>query len=296
MNKINFKGLWTAIVTPFSENGAVDYDSLANMVEQQVASGVDGIVAVGTTGESPTLTHKEHIECIVKVAEFANKRCKVLAGTGSNSTVEAIAYTKEADIDGVDGFLSVAPYYNKPSQEGLFRHFSEIAKVTEKPIMLYSIPGRCGIAIENDTALRLRDAYENFSSLKEAGGKVEKVIDLHKRAGDDIAIFSGDDSLTLEFMQAGAKGIVSVASNLIPQGMVDFVRAIEVGNLDIANSLNVKYAKLFKNLFVEPNPVPAKTALKYMNAIKTDFVRLPLCEMKSENVDLVINTCKEIGL
>ncbi len=296
MSKINFKGLWTAIITPFSENGSIDYDSLEKMVEQQIASGVDGIVAVGTTGESPTLTHKEHIECILQVAKFVNKRAYVLAGTGSNSTVEAISYTKESDVDGVDGFLSVAPYYNKPSQEGLFRHFSEIAKCTEKPIMLYSIPGRCGIAIENDTALRLRDSFENFSALKEAGGKVDKVIDLYKRAGDAIDIFSGDDGLTLEFMQAGAKGVVRVASNLIPQEMADFVKAIEAGNIELAKSYNEKYAMLFKNLFVEPNPVPAKTALKYMNMIKTDAVRLPLCEMKSENAQLIINTCKELGL
>ncbi len=296
MNKIDFKGVWTAIITPMNDDGSVDYPSLEQMVEQQVKARVAGIVSVGTTGESPTLSKSEHIEVIKQTAKFVNGRIALLAGTGSNCTQEAVRYTKEADIDGVDGFLSVAPYYNKPSQEGVFRHFAEIAKITEKPILLYSIPGRCGIGIENDTAVRLREAFPNFCALKEAGGKVEKVIDLHKKAGDAISILSGDDGLTLEFMKAGARGVVSVASNLIPAEMVEFVDLIENGKFDQAEKINAKYAKFFKDLFIEPNPVPAKTALAFAKMIKTPFVRLPLCEMRPQNAEKLLNTCKEIGL
>ena len=195
----------------------VDYDGLGRLVESQIEGGVRGLVAVGTTGESPTLDAAEHIDVIKFVIKTAGGRVPVFAGTGSNCTREAVALTEEADAAGADGFLVVAPYYNKPSQEGVFLHMSELAKRTEKPIMLYSIPGRCGIEISNDTVLRLRDRHENFCVLKEAGGKVEKVADLHARAGDAIDILSGDDGLTVDFMRAGARGVVSVASNLVPR-------------------------------------------------------------------------------
>ena len=195
-----FSGVWTALVTPMNENG-VDYDALASLVEAQIKGGVRGIISVGTTGESPTLDAREHIDVIKKTIEFAKGRVAVYAGTGSNCTKEAVHLTVEADEAGADGFLVVAPYYNKPSQEGVFLHMSELAKNTSKPIMLYSIPGRCGIEIANDTVLRLRDAYENFAVLKEAGGKVEKVADLASRANGKVAILSGDDGLTVDFIR-----------------------------------------------------------------------------------------------
>lgn len=293
MQKIS--GVWTALVTPLTPDG-VDYGGLERLVESQIAGGVSGLVAVGTTGESPTLDDKEHLDVIKHTIKFAAGRIPVFAGTGSNCTREAVALTIEADKAGADGFLVVAPYYNKPSQEGVFLHMTEIAKHTDKPIMLYSIPGRCGIEISNDTVLRLRDNYANFCVLKEAGGKVEKVADLYKRADDKISILSGDDGLTTEFIQAGAKGVVSVASNLVPQTMVELVNAALAGDWQKAKSIDQKMHGFFKALFIEPNPVPAKTAMKIAGLIKDDFVRLPLCAMRPENVEILKREMTNAGV
>lgn len=291
-----FSGVWTAIVTPMNNDGSVDYASLERLVETQVEGGVDGIVAVGTTGESPTLTPKEHIEVIRQIHKFASGRTAVLAGTGSNSTAETVAMTKECDKMEVDGFLIVAPYYNKPTQEGVFLHFSEAAKVTDKPIVLYSIPGRCGIGIENDTALRLLDAYPNFIAIKEAGGKVEKVQDMYAKAGDRMSILSGDDGLTVKFMKSGAKGVVSVASNILPAAMVELVKAANNGDWAKAEALNKKMHALFKDLFIEPNPVPAKFALAKAGMISTSTVRLPLCKMKPESREKLMQTLQSLDI
>lgn len=278
-----------------TENG-VDYDSLERIIEAQARSGVRGVVSVGTTGESPTLSAKEHIDVIKRTIAFARGRIPVFAGTGSNCTREAVELTREADEAGADGFLVVGPYYNKPSQEGVFRHMSAVAECTKKPIMLYSIPGRCGIEIANATALRLREKYENFSVIKEAGGKVEKVADLHSKAGDKMTILSGDDGLTLDFMRAGAKGVVSVASNLVPETMVEMVNLASSGNWQAAEAINARLHGFFKALFIEPNPVPAKTAMKLAGMIKSDFVRLPLCEMTAEHIDVLRNEMINAGV
>lgn len=291
-----FSGVWTAIVTPMNENGKVDYGSLESLVEKQVEGGVSGIVAVGTTGESPTLTPKEHIEVIAKIHEFAAGRIPVVAGTGSNSTAESIDMTREADEIGVEGFLIVAPYYNKPTQEGVFLHFSEIAKITEKPIILYTIPGRCGIGIENETALRLRDAFPNFIAIKEAGGKVEKVRDMYAKAQGRMNILSGDDGLTVDFMKSGAKGVVSVASNLIPAPMVELVNFCLNSEWEKAQALHVKLLPLFKDLFIEPNPVPAKYALAKAGMIASSAVRLPLCRMSDEHCIKLMQTLNSLNI
>jgi len=293
MKKLEFSGLWTALITPMFDDGKIDYDSLQGIVEEQIASGVDGLVSVGTTGESPTLSVSEHIEVIKKTVEFANNRIPVLAGTGSNNTVEAVKYTKESEDVGADGFLMVAPYYNKPSQEGLFLHFSQIAKITKKPVMLYSIPGRCGIEISNDTVIRLYEHFENFYSIKEAGGKAEKVADLHSKSVG-IDILSGDDSLLLDFFAAGAKGLVSVASNIFPKQMAELMALTKAGKLDEAKKINESLNTFFKALFIEPNPVPAKTAMAYLNMIKSDFVRLPLCKMSESNKAILLETVNAI--
>ena len=274
----------------------VDYDGLGRLVESQIAGGVSGLVAVGTTGECPTLDAKEHIDVIKYVIKAAAERVPVFAGTGSNCTREAVELTEESDKAGADGFLVVAPYYNKPSQEGVFLHMSELAKRTSKPIMLYSIPGRCGIEISNDTALRLREKYKNFCVMKEAGGKVEKVRDLCARADGKIDVMSGDDGLTLDFMSAGAKGVVSVASNIIPEAMSNFVKLIEEGRLDEARAVNEKLSGFFKALFIEPNPVPAKTALHLCGRIPSDFVRLPLCRMQPQNLDVLKKEMEKLEL
>ncbi len=274
----------------------VDYEALQRLVEAQIEGGVSGLISVGTTGESPTLDSAEHIVVIKKTVEYAKGRVPVLAGTGSNSTHEAVGLTRYAEEAGADGFLVVAPYYNKPSQEGVFRHMGEIAKVTKKPIMLYSIPGRCGIEIANSTVLRLREKYENICALKEAGGKAEKVKDLAEKAGGSVDIMSGDDGLTVEFMKNGAKGIVSVASNIIPEKMVEMTNLALKGEWEKAEAMNRKLAPLFKSLFIEPNPVPAKTALQLLGMIPEAYVRLPLCEMAPANLETLKNELKNAGL
>src|SRR5881392_1044863 len=286
-----FRGTFTALVTPFRD-GAIDFTALQNLIESQIAAGIDGIIAVGTTGESPTLSHDERKEVIRFAIQTANRRCLVLAGTGSYSTREAIAATEQAEKLGVDGALLVAPYYNKPSQEGLFRHFSAIAGATSLPIMLYNIPGRCGVDILPETVEHLAKECRHIVSVKEASGSVERVGELRRRLPDAFTILSGDDSLTLPFMAVGAAGVVSVASNLFPSEVRALVRGWESGDLKSAEKWHRKLLPLFKDLFIEPNPVPVKTALGWRGAISGE-VRLPLCEMSEANEERLRKTLEE---
>ncbi len=276
-----FRGSYTALVTPFRD-GVIDVPAFERLIERQIAGGITGIVAIGTTGESPTLSHDERQQVIRLAVETAKGRCQVLAGTGSYSTNEAIAATQSAQKMGVDGALIVAPYYNKPSQEGLFRHFTAIARATGLPIMLYNIPGRCGIDISANTVERLAAACANIVSIKEASGSVDRVAELFGRMPDAFTILSGDDGLTLPFMALGAVGVVSVASNLLPAEIAELVRAIADGDLNKARRLHRRLAQLFKDLFIEPNPVPVKTALAWRGEMSNE-VRLPLCEMSAAN-------------
>lgn len=276
-----FRGTFTALVTPF-RNGDVDFAAFEKLVEAQIAGEITGLVAVGTTGESPTLTHEEKEKVIQRAVKIANGRCKLLAGTGTNSTRDAIEATKFAEKAGVDGALLVAPYYNKPSQEGLFRHFKAIADKTLLPIMLYNIPGRCSVDIGPDTVVRLAESCRNIVSIKEASGSVERVGELRRRLPKEFTILSGDDSLTLPFIAVGAVGVVSVASNLFPAEICALVRACESGDFKSAENLHRKMFSLFKDLFIEPNPVPVKTALAWRGAMSAE-VRLPLCEMTEAN-------------
>ena len=276
-----FRGTFTALVTPF-RNGSIDFTALGKLVEAQIAAGISGVVAVGTTGESPTLTHDEREGVIRTAVEIAKGRCAVLAGTGSYSTRDAIDATQRAEKLGADGALIVAPYYNKPSQEGLFRHFRAIAESTSLPIMLYNIPGRCSVDVGADTVVRLAETCRNIVSIKEASGSVERVSELRGRLPDEFTILSGDDSLTLPFMMVGAVGVVSVASNLFPTDVCSLVRAFESGDAKTAEKLHRKLFPLFKALFIEPNPVPVKTALGWRGAMSGE-VRLPLCEMSEAN-------------
>src|SRR5437867_2723364 len=276
-----FRGTFTALVTPF-RNGGVDVSAFEKLIETQIAGGITGIVAIGTTGESPTLSHKEREQLIRLAVATANKRCLVLAGTGSNATDHAVVDTKLAEKFGVDGALLVAPYYNKPSQEGLFRHFKTIAAVTSLPIMLYNIPGRCGVDILPDTVVRLAGECRNIVSIEEASGSVERVSELRARLPNEFAILSGDDSLTLPFMSVGAVGVVSVASNLIPAQVCALVDAQDAGDVKSARRLHRQLLPIFKDLFIEPNPVPIKTALSWRGVMSAE-VRLPLCEMSEPN-------------
>jgi 4-hydroxy-tetrahydrodipicolinate synthase len=276
-----FRGTFTALVTPFRDGG-IDTSAFEKLIEAQIAAGITGIVAVGTTGESPTLSHEEREHVIRLAVAIANKRGQVLAGTGSNATHHAVADTKAAEKLGVDGALLVAPYYNKPSQEGLFRHFRTVADATSLPIMLYNIPGRCGVDIAPDTVARLAKECRNIVSIKEASGSVERVSELRARLPESFTILSGDDSLTLPFMSVGAVGVVSVASNLFPAEICALVHAYQSGDVKSAKNLHRKLFPLFKDLFIEPNPVPVKTALGWRGAMSGEC-RLPLCEMSEAN-------------
>lgn len=289
-----FTGTYTAIVTPF-RNGKVDEAALIKLVRLQIKAGVEGIVPVGTTGESPTLDYDEHIRVIEVVVNAAAGRVKVLAGTGSNSTKEAICLTQRAEQVGADGSLQVAPYYNKPSQEGVFQHFREVARNTKLPIVLYSIPGRCGIEIGVDTVKRLAESCTNIVGIKEAGGSADRVSQLRAACGPRFEILSGDDSLTLPFMAVGAQGVISVASNVIPKQVGDMVRAFAKGDLAAARKLHAKYYPIFKDLFIETNPVPTKTALAELGLID-GTVRLPLVPLAEANRGRLIKTLKGCGV
>ena len=276
-----FRGTFTAVVTPF-RNDEIDFAAFEKLLEAQIAAGITGIVAVGTTGESPTLTHDEKHEVIQRAIKIAKGRCQVIAGAGTNSTRDSVEATKFAEKAGADGALLVAPYYNKPSQEGLFRHFKSIADATKLPVMLYNIPGRCVVDIGPDTVVRLAEACRNIVSIKEASGSVDRVAELRRRLPNEFTILSGDDGLTLPFMSVGAAGVVSVFSNLFPSELCALVRACESGDFKLAETLHRKMGPLFKDLFIEPNPVPAKTALAWRGAMSAE-VRLPLCEMTEAN-------------
>jgi 4-hydroxy-tetrahydrodipicolinate synthase len=289
-----FTGIYTAIVTPFRD-GKVNEPALERLIRAQIRAGVDGIVPVGTTGESPTLSFEEHIYVIEKAVEFGAGRINVLAGTGGNSTDEAIYLTIAAEKAGADGSLQVAPYYNKPTPEGLFQHFRAIACATRLPIVLYSIPGRCGVEIGVDTVHRLARECRNIVGIKEAGGSADRVSQLRAALGPKFGILSGDDSLTLPFMAVGAQGVVSVASNIIPQEIAHMVRAFAAGKPAVALKLHQRFYPLFKDLFLETNPVPIKAALAMLGHIDEEY-RLPLVPMSPKNREALRTTLKACGV
>jgi 4-hydroxy-tetrahydrodipicolinate synthase len=290
-----FQGTFTALVTPF-QNGQVDEAAFTRLIEAQIAAGITGIVPVGTTGESPTLDAVEHLRVIELAVKTADGRCQVIAGTGSNSTAEAVSMTKEAEHAGATAALLVAPYYNKPSQEGLFRHFRAIADATKLPIVLYSIPGRCGVEIAIETVARLADECPNIVAIKEAGGAVERVSQLRAALPAAFEILSGDDSLTLPFMAVGAVGVISVASNLIPNEVAGLVSAFLKGDTAGALREHERLYGLFKDLFVETNPVPVKTAMAWAGMIPSAEVRLPLCELSEPSVKKLRATLDRLNL
>lgn len=285
-----FTGTYTAIVTPF-RGGQLDDAGLERLIKFQIKGGVNGIVPVGTTGESPTVNYEEHIHVVAQSVKYAAGKVKVLAGTGGNSTSEAIYLTQAAEKAGADGTLQVAPYYNKPTQEGLYQHFKAIAKATTLPIMLYSIPGRCGIEIAVDTVKRLAHDCKTIIGIKEAGGSCDRVSQIRAALGPKFAIMSGDDSLTLPFMSVGADGVISVASNVIPKEVSQMVNAFARGDARKAMALHTRYYPLFKDLFIETNPTPVKAALAMMKLIDEEY-RLPLVPMNPKNWDVLRTTLK----
>ena len=289
---MSFAGVHTAIITPF-KNGSVDYESLEKIIEMQIANGVTGIVAVGTTGESPTVNVNEHSEIIRFTINTVNKRCKVIAGTGGNSTDEAIELTYQAFKDGADASLQVTPYYNKPTQEGLFRHFTAISDAApELPIFLYNVPGRSATEIEVDTIARLAE-NPNIPVVKEAGGSVDRVSQI--KAACDITVLSGDDALTLPMMSVGAEGVVSVISNVMPAEMVKLVKLASEMNFKEASTLHAKLYPLMKDLFIESNPSPVK-ALAAKMGLCCDDLRLPMVKISDKNQETLIASARKAGL
>lgn len=292
---MSFQGTYTALITPFRE-GAVDVEAFRALVERQIEGGVDGIVPVGTTGESPTLDRDEHLEVIRLAVEAAAGRCQVLAGTGANATSEAIELTVEAEILGATGSLQVCPYYNKPSQEGLYQHFHAVADATSLPIMLYSIPGRSGIEIATETVARLARDCPTIRAIKEAGGSVDRVNQLIQDCPEGFDILSGDDALTLPFIASGATGLVSVTSNIIPGEIARLVRACNNGSFDEALALQKQFYPLMRGLMsLDVNPVPVKTAVAMMGLCTTEL-RLPLCCMSEDKLTLLRALLEDFGL
>ncbi len=268
-----FRGTYTAMVTPFNASGSVDYGKLRELVEEQVAAGVEGLVPVGTSGESPTLSMEEHSRVVEFVAETANRRVQVVAGTGANSTAEALRLTREALEMGVDASLQVCPYYNKPNQEGLYRHFSTIADLG-LPIILYNVPSRTGRDISLETVVRL-SKHPNVAAVKEASGSVARVSATVDAC--DLAVLSGDDMLAFPMIAVGAQGVISVASNVAPGLVSKMINAALAGDMANAATLHKRLYRLFRDLFIDTNPIPVKCALALMGRIE-EVYRLPLCE------------------
>ena len=289
-----YRGTYTALVTPF-RNEKVDEPALARLLEDQIAAGITGVVPVGTTGEPATLTMEEHLRVIEVTVQIVNKRLKVFAGTGSNSTAEALYLTQEAKKRGADGFLIVAPYYNKPSQAGIFAHFSALAEATWLPIITYSVPGRCGVEIGVDTMTGLALKHPNIVAIKEAGGSIERISQLRHSLPENVSILSGDDSMTLPALAVGATGVISVASNLVPTEVVKMVDAFLEGRPAEAELLHRKLYPLFRDLFIEANPVPVKTALARQGWM-TEEVRLPLVPLQVMSRGKLEATLKDFGL
>ena len=292
---MKFSGTYTALITPFRD-GNVDEPAFKSLIERQIAGGVKGIVPVGTTGESPTLNTEEHIEVIRLAIAFAGGRCEVIAGTGANATAEAIELTQAAEALGADGTLQVCPYYNKPSQEGLYRHFKAIAESTKLPVMLYSVPGRSSIEIAPETVARLAADCPTIVAIKEAGGSVDRVNQLVQAVPEGFGILCGDDPLALPFIVCGATGLVSVASNLIPDIIVQLVDAAMSGNFDGALALQKKYYPLMRGLMsLDVNPVPIKTAVALQGHCSAEL-RLPLAPLSDDNTSKLTALLKSYQL
>ena len=289
-----YKGVYTALITPFNKDGSVDTGALKDLVEFQIAEGISGLVPVGTTGESPTVSHEENVKVVQIVVEQAKKRVPIIAGTGSNCTEEAINMTKRAKDIGADATLQVAPYYNKPSSEGFYRHFTAIADTAGLPVIVYNIPSRTGKNIDNDTMLRLA-AHPKIVAVKEASGDLAQVMDLIRRKPKDFDVLSGDDNLGLPLIALGGNGIISVASNAIPKQMESLVKLCLENRYDEARELHYKLLPFFKALFVETNPIPVKYAMSLLGKC-IEVYRLPMCPMDDAKKEALKKVMKDLKL
>ncbi len=288
-----FTGSLVAIVTPFRK-GKVDERAFADLIEWQIANGTNGIVPCGTTGESATLSHEEHNRVIELTVEVVRRRVPVIAGTGSNSTDEAIALTKHAKHAGADGALLITPYYNKPSQEGLYRHYNAIADAVDLPLVLYNIPSRTGVNMLPTTVARL-SAIQTIVGVKEGSGSVQQASDIVQMCGDRLTVLAGDDSLTLPMMAVGGKGVITVTANVVPTEMAALVSSFIIGNVAEARRIHFRLSPLFSALFYETNPIPVKEALGMMGKIDPEL-RLPLCPMAQDTREKLSRVLKEMKL
>ncbi|HQN64077.1 MAG TPA: 4-hydroxy-tetrahydrodipicolinate synthase [Methylophilus sp.] len=280
-----FQGSLVAIVTPMYPDGSLDLPALRSLIDWHIESGTDGIVIVGTTGESPTVDVEEHCQLIQTTVQYVNKRIPVIAGTGANSTQEAIELTQQAKSLGADACLLVAPYYNKPTQEGLYQHFSAVAKAVDIPQILYNVPGRTGCDINNDTVIRLAQV-KNIVGIKDATGGLERGTDLINRSPEGFVVYSGDDATSLPLMMMGAKGVISVTANVAPKLMHEMCMAALDEDFELARGINAKLFGLHQKLFVEANPIPVKWVLQEMGLIQSG-IRLPLVTLSSQFHELL---------
>jgi 4-hydroxy-tetrahydrodipicolinate synthase len=292
MKDIKLTGCGTALITPF-RNGEVDYEAFAALVDRQVAGGIDFLVPLGTTGETPCLENDERIK-VLEAAKEHSGGLPILAGGGTNSLQHTIRSMQMLDPHGVDAFLIVVPYYNKPTQEGQYQYFKAVAESTDKPVVLYNVPGRTGANMTAETCLRLAE-IPNIVAVKEASGNRPQIEEILRNAPKDFAVLSGNDDDTIWMMEQGGAGIISVASNVAPALMAEFVGAMKAGNWDKAHAMNEMLTPLFKNCFVESNPIPAKAALAAMGMIRNEL-RLPLVPCQQATYDLMVDTIKPLGL
>ncbi|OOF48662.1 4-hydroxy-tetrahydrodipicolinate synthase [Rodentibacter genomosp. 1] len=290
-----FFGSIVALVTPMDSHGGIDFETLEKLVEFHIKAGTDAIVSVGTTGESATLSIEENVKVIEKTVELANGRIPVIAGTGANATSEAIVMTKLLRDSGVAGCLSVVPYYNKPTQEGMYQHFKAIAECTDLPQILYNVPGRTGTDMKPETVARLAQ-IENIVGIKEATGEVNRVTEIKKLAGKDFIVLSGDDATGLEAMKLGAEGVISVTNNLAAKEMAEMCRLAREGEFSKADEINQRLMALHRDLFVESNPIPVKWGAYRLGLIKTPYLRLPLTTLSEEAQPKVEAALKNAGL
>lgn len=290
-----FTGAGVAIVTPFQQNGEVNYDKLGELIEYQVNNGTDSIVIVGTTGEASTLSHEEHIECIRYAVQKTAGRIPVIAGTGSNCTETAVYLTKEAKEAGVDAALVVTPYYNKATQKGLIGHFGQIAKSTDLPLILYNIPGRTGCNILPATAASLVKEYDTIVGIKDATGNIPQTMETLELCQGDVDIYSGEDGLITPLLSIGAKGVISVLSNIAPKETHDIVAKYLAGDVQGSLALQMKYLPLVRALFCEVNPIPVKQALNFMG-MEVGPMRMPLTEMEPAHAEVLREEMKKAGL
>ena len=275
-------GVFTAIVTPFTDNGTIDEKSYAELIQKQIKAGVSGIVPCGTTGESPTLTHEEHDHMIEMTIDLVGGRVPVVAGTGSNSTAEAVRLSQHAQKAGADVVMLVNPYYNKPTQQGLFLHFREIASSIDIPCIVYNIKGRTGVNVETDTLLKIVDACPNVIGVKEASGDLDQMKEVIERTPENFSVLSGDDNIALKLIELGGNGVVSVASNIVPGKMVALITSALNGDFELAKEMDYELSILFKALFLETNPIPIKAAMAMTGLLQENY-RLPMCPLSSDS-------------